>query len=1341
MHATLQPGGRSPKQMNSDSIQTPTSFPSHGKGKKRERSDHGPEAVKRERSVKTEDGDLGQVRPEINLKSEISKITEKGGLIDTEGVEKLVLLMQSDRTDRKLELNSRSMLAAVVAATDRFDCLSQFVQLKGLSVLDEWLQDVHKGKIGDVNSKDGDKHVEDFLVVLLRALDKLPVNLQALQMCNIGKSVNHLRTHKNLEIQKKARSLVDTWKKRVEAEMNVIDAKSGSPQAGPWPSRSRIPEVSHPGIRQTGGSSMVATRSSVTMVTASKTPIKPVHGELAVKSTSPTGPAKSAMSPASGNDGQFRLAFGSPSDIPSNAVREDRSSSSSQSHNNSQSCSSDHTKTMVSSGKEDARSSTAGSMSLGGQTSGGGSRHRKSVNGYAGPTVPGSAGSHREIGTSRSSRLHKSQAPEKDAIDGNSHKIVVKIPNRGLSPQSVSGGSVDDPSLVNSRAVSPLQHDNSDPNVKEKIDSNRPIASEVNAESWQSNDLKDMLSASDEADGSPEAIREDQSRPAEDASKFLEVPKVASSSLGNEHKAGKMHESSLNSMNALIESVKYSETNASPSDGDDAGMNLLASVAADEILAECDAVPPKDSPHRSVPLKEDLIMGDEAKVKSLVDNNVGDDRTHHFDDATTEAQKLVTCPDDSLSSRDAPGHVGMQSSDNLLKMRNISSPKFEPSTRGVGNEDPPQAMDQCPGNDGRPDELMGVLATTTSVSVSPLQRLLNNDDSKNLEEKVSAATNIMANGVQNGKSMGRSSSLDDDKTNTVSSVNVEKETIGDPLPADLSLRNEVNKSSLNEGVHLKREGNNDEMLQQPSMMKNGGMIDETNNKGSSNQTVMHKYDQVVEAVSSSFGNVPKVIGNLDLVDENKENVKNESAQGMELHVKPKGCLKKTEVKADESNHSLAETSASAVRTSGSEIRLKFDLNEGFVGDESNGFSTASITVAAAAKGPFVYPDDLMKSKGEPGWKGSAATSAFRPAEPRKALEMPLSSSTAVPNPDSNTGKNSRRPVLDFDLNVPDEGVIEDMTSRTAVTCSASAARSSSGGGLDLDLNQVDEASEMMGQYLVRSGCNRTEAVSSFLAAKQNCDVRRDFDLNDGPAVDETNTEPLLLNQYGGNSRSIIQSQPPPPPLASHVGNFSPWFPPGNTYSPIAIPSEQPFPRILGSSSSSGGGGNGGIPFISTDVYRGQVLSSSPAVQFPTTPFQYPVFPFGTSFSLPSGSFSGGSGAFMDSSGAFRVNSQLLGQCQYPRPPPPPYVVSIQESSSVVDQRKWGGRQSLDLNAGPGGLEIEGKDETALIRRELSLASSQSLAEEQVRMMMYQQQQHQKKKGPDGGWDKQQASWQ
>jgi len=42
-----------------------------------------------------------------------------------------------------------------------------------------------------------------------------------------------------------------------------------------------------------------------------------------------------------------------------------------------------------------------------------------------------------------------------------------------------------------------------------------------------------------------------------------------------------------------------------------------------------------------------------------------------------------------------------------------------------------------------------------------------------------------------------------------------------------------------------------------------------------------------------------------------------------------------------------------------------------------------IAVVARSKGPFIPPVNPVQSIGELGWKGSAATSAFRPAEPRE----------------------------------------------------------------------------------------------------------------------------------------------------------------------------------------------------------------------------------------------------------------------------------------------------------------------------------------------------------------------
>jgi hypothetical protein len=52
------------------------------------------------------------------------------------------------------------------------------------------------------------KGVEDLLLTLLRALNRLPMDLKALKTYSVGKFVNHLWSHKNLDIQKKARKLV-----------------------------------------------------------------------------------------------------------------------------------------------------------------------------------------------------------------------------------------------------------------------------------------------------------------------------------------------------------------------------------------------------------------------------------------------------------------------------------------------------------------------------------------------------------------------------------------------------------------------------------------------------------------------------------------------------------------------------------------------------------------------------------------------------------------------------------------------------------------------------------------------------------------------------------------------------------------------------------------------------------------------------------------------------------------------------------------------------------------------------------------------------------------------------
>jgi hypothetical protein len=140
-----------------------------------------------------------------------------------------------------------------------------------------------------------------------------------------------------------------------------------------------------------------------------------------------------------------------------------------------------------------------------------------------------------------------------------------------------------------------------------------------------------------------------------------------------------------------------------------------------------------------------------------------------------------------------------------------------------------------------------------------------------------------------------------------------------------------------------------------------------------------------------------------------------------------------------------EGSIAAKAKSNGTAKLDFDLNE--LGDEGNhseppispvicssaihlpGLSPfvspilsglpAQITVAAPAKGPFVPPENLLRVKPEAGWKGSAATSAFRPAEPRKVLGMFLTAPDIAVS--GAAGKQSRQ-AFDIDLNVADDQV-------------------------------------------------------------------------------------------------------------------------------------------------------------------------------------------------------------------------------------------------------------------------------------------------------------------------------
>lgn len=194
-----------------------------GRPKKRERNEAVSDSVKHQRTDKSHscvDERDGSQKPEAP-----SLVGKDGGLCSVASVDRLVCIMTyewNDSMQRPVDLTaSRTMLANVVAATVELDCLFRFLKLGGLCVLDRWLQEVYISKPSTEKevSVEGDRAAEDLLLALLGALERLPVDLIALKTCSIGKSVNYLRSHKHPDIQRRARKLVETWKKRVESEM------------------------------------------------------------------------------------------------------------------------------------------------------------------------------------------------------------------------------------------------------------------------------------------------------------------------------------------------------------------------------------------------------------------------------------------------------------------------------------------------------------------------------------------------------------------------------------------------------------------------------------------------------------------------------------------------------------------------------------------------------------------------------------------------------------------------------------------------------------------------------------------------------------------------------------------------------------------------------------------------------------------------------------------------------------------------------------------------------------------------------------------------------------------
>ncbi|KAL5067456.1 hypothetical protein RYX36_018343 [Vicia faba] len=245
----------------------------------------------------------------------------------------------------------------------------------------------------------------------------------------------------------------------------------------------------------------------------------------------------SALVCSNSKDQNVKLFVCATSDLPLTPIKEERSSSSSQSQNNSRSCSTEHAKA-IGSCREDAKSSFAVSMSVN-KVPGAASRSRKSSNGVHGAGIAAVQKDHSsaknsarnspsdKVSPTRMSQEKPSDQPLTD--QGHNQRLILRLPNTGRSPsRGASGGTFEEPSFTCGKTSPPadIKKDNQDRRVKAKIDCLQTHVSNVINDASNTNDT----TACDEAKGSPSVG--ERCRANDDGDKAAEIPKTTCSSTG-----------------------------------------------------------------------------------------------------------------------------------------------------------------------------------------------------------------------------------------------------------------------------------------------------------------------------------------------------------------------------------------------------------------------------------------------------------------------------------------------------------------------------------------------------------------------------------------------------------------------------------------------------------------------------------------------------------------------------------------------------------------------------------------------------------------------------------------
>lgn len=122
-------------------------------------------------------------------------VNEDGAIASLEKVPDFAALMKAESSAK-----NQSLLWTVVLATKSPQCRRKLVELGGAAVLSEWVQKAKKDPKGIT-----------LLRQVLKVLECLPMNIEALKTSALGKVVKTLKTHSDTEVAQRADRLVSSW--------------------------------------------------------------------------------------------------------------------------------------------------------------------------------------------------------------------------------------------------------------------------------------------------------------------------------------------------------------------------------------------------------------------------------------------------------------------------------------------------------------------------------------------------------------------------------------------------------------------------------------------------------------------------------------------------------------------------------------------------------------------------------------------------------------------------------------------------------------------------------------------------------------------------------------------------------------------------------------------------------------------------------------------------------------------------------------------------------------------------------------------------------------------------